>query len=159
MSGATHGFMWTWNAHAIHVESAAIYHHTETTHMSKNSKTAKGTKSKKPKMAPVSIWPNSAAKAPDAASTPAPAEDAPKEKKRAKAGKMSGLDAVVKVLAEAGAPMNTQTMVETAAAKGYWSSSGKTPAATIYAAIIREITKKGAAARFKKVERGMFTIA
>ena len=74
-------------------------------------------------------------------------------------GKMSGLDAAAKVLAEAGAPMNAKDMVDTAAAKGYWSSSGKTPAATIYAAIIREIAAKGTTARFKKTERGLFTIA
>ena len=75
------------------------------------------------------------------------------------AKKLSGLDAAAKVLAEAGAPMNAKDMVDTAAAKGYWSSGGKTPAATIYAAIIREIAAKGSTARFKKTERGLFTIA
>lgn len=90
------------------------------------------------------------------------APEAPKVRKpRAEKtdGKMSGLDAAAKVLAESGAPMNTKDMVETAAAKGYWSSNGKTPAVTIYAAIIREITSKGEQARFKKTERGLFTIA
>jgi restriction system protein len=103
---------------------------------------------------------------PKAATTPeaaaAPATDTPKTKKqRAKKndGKMSGLDAAHKVLVEAGTPMKTKDMVDTAAAKGYWTSGGKTPAATIYAAIIREIAKKGAEARFKKTDRGLFTIA
>lgn len=41
---------------------------------------------------------------------------------------------------------------------GYWTSpGGKTPAATLYSAILREIQRKGADARFKKVERGLFT--
>ena len=95
-------------------------------------------------------------------STPPDAPETPKGKKpRAKKvdGKMSGLDAAAKVLVESGTPMNTKDMVETAAAKGYWSSSAKTPAATIYAAIIRELAQKGATARFKKTERGLFTIA
>ena len=68
----------------------------------------------------------------------------------------SGLDAAAKVLAEAGEPMNCKEMVERMLAKGLWSSGGKTPEATIYAAIIREIAAKGSKARFKKVARGQF---
>ncbi|MBS0198269.1 MAG: hypothetical protein JSR77_16070, partial [Planctomycetes bacterium] len=42
-------------------------------------------------------------------------------------------------------------------AKHLWSSpEGKTPEATLYAAIIREIAAKGNAARFKKHDRGVF---
>ena len=44
-------------------------------------------------------------------------------------------------------------------AKGLWTTNGKTPEATIYAAIIREIAAKGKDARFKKVERGKFEFA
>jgi hypothetical protein len=63
----------------------------------------------------------------------------------------------VKVLAEAGQPMTCQEMIDTMAAKGYWTSpGGKTPAATLYSAILRELTAKGADARFTKVERGKF---
>jgi hypothetical protein len=41
--------------------------------------------------------------------------------------------------------------------QGLWTSpGGKTPEATLYAAIIREIAAKGTAARFKKHERGVF---
>ena len=74
-------------------------------------------------------------------------------------GKMSGLDAAAKVLAEAELPLNTKMIVERAFAKGYWSSSGKTPAATIYSAMLREINAKGAESRFKKTDRGLFTAA
>ena len=45
------------------------------------------------------------------------------------------------------------------AAKGYWKSpGGKTPAATLYSAILRECQKKGKDARFKKVDRGRFAL-
>ncbi|MBL8747093.1 MAG: winged helix-turn-helix domain-containing protein [Phycisphaerae bacterium] len=79
--------------------------------------------------------------------------------KPARAKKMSGLDAAAKVLADARNPMNCKDIVDAARAKGLWSSGGKTPAATIYAAIIREIAAKKKEARFKKTERGMFIAA
>jgi hypothetical protein len=71
-------------------------------------------------------------------------------------GKMSGLDAAHRVLVEAGKPLNTKTMVETMLAKGYWTTGGKTPSATIYAAILREVVAKGKDARFRKTGRGTF---
>jgi hypothetical protein len=43
------------------------------------------------------------------------------------------------------------------AEKGYWSSpTGRTPSATLYSAILRELKTKGAAARFRKTDRGRF---
>jgi hypothetical protein len=86
---------------------------------------------------------------------------APKAKKapaQPKAKKTSGLDAAVQVLKDAGQPMNAKAMVETMLAKGMWKTGGKTPAATIYAAIIREIATKGKDARFRKTDRGLFTL-
>ena len=54
--------------------------------------------------------------------------------------------------------MNTKEMVEAMAAKGYWTRpGGKTPHATLYSAILREIKTKGNDARFTKTERGKFT--
>lgn len=71
--------------------------------------------------------------------------------------KLSALDAAARVLGEAGAAMNCKEMIEAMAAKGYWTSpGGKTPHATLYAAILREITVKGKEARFAKTERGKF---
>jgi hypothetical protein len=76
---------------------------------------------------------------------------APKEKK------LSALDAAAKVLGEAGQPLNCQEMIATMAEKGYWKSpGGKTPAATLYSALLREITTKEPASRFVKTERGKF---
>ena len=82
---------------------------------------------------------------------------APKPKKEKR---MSGLDAAAKVLEEASQPMTVKEMVEAAETKGYWKSpGGKTPHATVYSAIIREIAAKGSEARFRKTERGKFAHA
>jgi hypothetical protein len=89
-------------------------------------------------------------------SEPAPVKkakrnDTPKEKK------LSAIDAAAKVLTEAAEPMNAKEMVDAMATKGYWSSpGGKTPHATLYSAIIREISTKGGESRFQKTERGKF---
>ena len=79
--------------------------------------------------------------------------------KPAKQRKPSGLDAAAQVLAEAGEPMGCKDMVERMLAKGLWQTGGKTPSATIYAAIIREIATKGDASRFRKTDRGRFELA
>jgi len=89
--------------------------------------------------------------------TDKPAQSKPKAAKAER--KPSGLDAAAQVLAEAGEPLDTKTMVERMLAKGLWKTDGKTPAATIYAAIIREIAVKGAASRFRKTARGKFELA
>ncbi len=73
--------------------------------------------------------------------------------------KMSGLDAAAKVLAEAGEPMNVKAVVEAAMAKGYWTSKGATPWATVYSAVIREIVAKKETSRFRKTAKGMFELA
>ena len=79
----------------------------------------------------------------------------PRPNKPASDRKPSGLDLAAKVLAEAGEPLAAKAIAERAIAAG-WKTSGKTPHATLYAAIIREISKKGDAARFKKTDRGLF---
>ncbi len=73
--------------------------------------------------------------------------------------KLSGLDAAALVLREAGVPMNAQDLVARILERGLWTTDGKTPAATIYAAMIREIKVKGDKARFAKVDRGRFAAA
>jgi hypothetical protein len=71
--------------------------------------------------------------------------------------KLSAIDAAAWVLQEAATPMTTQEMIGAMAIKGYWSSpAGKTPAATLYSAILREITSKGNASRFTKPGPGRF---
>ena len=92
-----------------------------------------------------------------------PEAEKTKKKPRTKKGKaekpkrVSGLDAAALVLEATGEPMNAKEMVEAALAKNYWKSpGGKTPHATVYSAIIREIAAKGSESRFRKAERGRF---
>ena len=54
--------------------------------------------------------------------------------------------------------MSCGKITEVAMGRGYWAPEGKTPAATLYSAILREIGKKGKDARFKKVARGQFEL-
>ncbi|HEY3325046.1 MAG TPA: winged helix-turn-helix domain-containing protein [Planctomycetota bacterium] len=102
--------------------------------------------------APVEVTPETA---------PATEPEAPAAKAKGKtpktSGKMSGLDAAAKVLAASTTPLTTKELVEVMVGEGLWTSKGATPAQTIYSAIIREIAKKGSAARFRKTERGHFT--
>jgi len=93
------------------------------------------------------------------ASKPEGAKKAKKEPKATKEKKTSALDAAAKVLSENGEPMNCQEMIKTMADKGYWTSpGGLTPHATLYSAILREIKAKRKEARFKKADRGKFSL-
>jgi hypothetical protein len=98
--------------------------------------------------------------------TPADATKRPRTRKPKKAAadgkekKLSALDAAVKVLGETGQAMTCPELISAMAAKGYWTSpGGKTPQATLHAAIAREITTKDALSRFRKADRGKFALA
>jgi hypothetical protein len=81
----------------------------------------------------------------------------PKAPKAAKPKRTSALDAAAQVIAKADKPMRAVDMIAQMEAKGLWKSpGGKTPEATLYAAIIREIAAKGKDARFAKHDRGLF---
>jgi hypothetical protein len=124
---------------------------------SKKKMAAAGRKATKTKAARAA---KTAAAAANPAAVPAPAAThQPQTPAPAKSPKrMSALDAAAKVLAETGRPMSCAELIAAMAAKGYWSSpKGKTPAATLYAALTREAATKGAAARFRKVAPGQFT--
>ncbi len=77
----------------------------------------------------------------------------------AKEERPSLLNLAAKALAEAGQPLTCKEMVEKVLATGLWQTGGKTPAATLYSAILREITTKNEAARFRKVDKGKFVAA
>ena len=82
---------------------------------------------------------------------------ASKKNKAPKGKKLSAIDAAAQVLASAKEPMNTKEMIEAMAAKALWTSpGGKTPHATLYSALIREIALKGKESRFVKKEQGKF---
>ena len=73
--------------------------------------------------------------------------------------RVSALDAAAQVLAKAGKPMRAQELIAAMAEQNLWKSPcGKTPHATLYAAMMREARDKGDAARFRKVDRGMFAV-
>lgn len=72
--------------------------------------------------------------------------------------RLSCVAAALKVLGESSEPMNAQELITAMEAKGYWSSpGGKTPHATLYSAILRDLVK-GDDSRFVKTERGRFTV-
>ncbi len=71
--------------------------------------------------------------------------------------RLSALAAAAQVLAKEDKPMGAQELIAAMAEQGLWSSpAGKTPHATLYAAMMREERDKGATSRFRKVERGQF---
>jgi len=79
--------------------------------------------------------------------------------------KMSLLDAAAFVLSvgpddHSSDRMGCRQIVELAAKRNLWKpGKGLTPERTLYSAILREITTKGAESRFVKAERGMFALA
>jgi len=81
--------------------------------------------------------------------------DAKPPKARRKRSKLSGLDMAAIVLAEAGEPLGTKEITTRVIAKG-WKTRGKTPAATLYSAMLREIADRGTDSRFAKTGRGEF---
>ena len=83
-----------------------------------------------------------------------------KEAKPTPAKRTSLLDAAATVLGSAKEPMQAKQIVEQVVERGLWKpGAGKTPHATLYAAMTREINAKGKDARFRKVGRGKFTAA
>ena len=73
---------------------------------------------------------------------------------------MSLVDAAVSILSQGtGDPMGCKELVAEAVNRGLWAPrTGKTPASTLYAAILREIATKGDKSRFVKTERGKFAL-
>jgi hypothetical protein len=60
------------------------------------------------------------------------------------AKQLSALDAAAKVLGETGQSLSCPELITAMAARGYWSSpKGRTPAATLYSAILRELQNQG----------------
>ncbi|MDA9859528.1 winged helix-turn-helix domain-containing protein, partial [Rubripirellula sp.] len=71
--------------------------------------------------------------------------------------KLSCVKAALQVLADSTDPMNTQELISAMVDQGLWESpGGKTPHATLYSAILRDM-KRGDESRFVKTERGRFT--
>jgi hypothetical protein len=98
-----------------------------------------------------------AAARPAAAGAPPQAAPPPPSGHQAK---LSALEAAARVLGETGQALTCPALIRAMAAQGYWTSpAGKTPHATLYAAIWREIQTKKDQARFRKTGRGKFALA
>ncbi len=134
------------------------------------SKNAKGSKTQKGRAAKAAEPADVATVAADAVEATTVTETAPiaapAATKRETATKdvkpMGILGAAVRVLEDHQneTPMNCSDMVGEMQAKGYWQprKGGKTPANTLYSAILREINTKADASRFRKAERGKFLL-
>ena len=121
---------------------------TKTTTKSSSTKATAKAKATKKSAVPKTATPVAKAKG-----TPKAANEAPAT------GKLSQIAAAERVLADANEPMTCKALVEAMSAKGYWSSpGGKTPEATLYASLLRQIRDKGADATFQKTGRGLFAL-
>ncbi|HEX8914376.1 MAG TPA: winged helix-turn-helix domain-containing protein, partial [Humisphaera sp.] len=89
---------------------------------------------------------------------PTPAAEPPKAAAPPAEGMLSCLGAAAEVLKGAAEPMRCRELVDAMAARGLWSSTAPTPHQTLASALLREITKKGAASRFRKADRGRFAL-
>jgi|GEM_PF-628902 len=102
-----------------------------------------------------------AAKSSDARNAKSAATNAP----RSGGAKLSALDAAALVLAdlsksEAATGIAANDLIDRMQSNGLWQSpGGKTPSATLYAAMVREISAKGDASRFARIAKGRFTLA
>ena len=71
--------------------------------------------------------------------------------------RLSALDAAERVLKETKKPMHAGELIDAMAERKLWESPvGKTPTATLFAAMLREIAVKGDDSRFAKMDRGLF---
>ena len=76
------------------------------------------------------------------------------------AKKLSAVSAAARVLAETKQPMSCPELIAAMEARGYWTSpNGKTPAATLAAALQREIVVRKDQARFQKTGPGRYGLA
>ncbi|HQR08352.1 MAG TPA: HTH domain-containing protein [Gemmatales bacterium] len=90
-------------------------------------------------------------------------EPAPKKPRKLKVKadlkpkKLSMIKAALQVLQDRKMPMTCPELIDVMATEDLWTSpGGKTPAATLYAALARSIKDLGKASEFRKTERGKF---
>jgi hypothetical protein len=73
-------------------------------------------------------------------------------------GKMSMLDAAVEILKGSTEPITVKEITRAVFEKDLAASNGRTPHATLSAAMGREIAAKGAESRFRRADRGRFAL-
>jgi len=69
---------------------------------------------------------------------------------------MGALEAVLKVLQEAGTPLHYREITKRILARKLWSAAGETPAATVNARLTVDMKKLGKTSAFRRVGRGMY---
>lgn len=69
---------------------------------------------------------------------------------------MTVLEAAKKVLEEAGAPLHVRDLTATMLAKGYWSTQGLTPEATVQARLCTDLKTREGASLFVRTARGCY---
>jgi len=94
---------------------------------------------------------------PPVKSKPSAAPAGPKRPGPQRSG-LGGLDAAATVLSGANKPMNCKELVAQMLTRKLWSTKGKTPTATIGAALARDINAKKEKSRFRKAGPGLFTL-
>jgi restriction system protein len=68
------------------------------------------------------------------------------------------LEAILKVLQEAGTPLHYREITKRVLAAGLWKTEGKTPDATINARLAVDVKKNGRASAFRRVGPGVFAL-
>ncbi len=71
---------------------------------------------------------------------------------------MAILEKAEEVLREAGEPLHAKDIAERMIAKGIWSTSGKTPGATVNARLAVDIKRQQSLSRFQRTGRGVFAL-
>ena len=71
---------------------------------------------------------------------------------------MNALDAAAAVLAHVGAPLHYKEITERMLARELWTTSGKTPWATVGARIAVDIQERGLASRFVRASAGSYAL-
>jgi len=69
---------------------------------------------------------------------------------------MNAIEAAIEVLRKVGTPLRFEELTKRMISSGLWSTKGKTPAATVNAAITVNIKKKGEASPFVRVTAGTY---
>lgn len=71
---------------------------------------------------------------------------------------MTILDAVLKVLQDAGTPLHYLEITKRILAEKLWKTDGKTPEATVNARLAVDVKKNGKASAFRRAGRGVFAV-
>ena len=98
-------------------------------------------------------------KAPSVATKPGKAPAGKPNPSTAIVAKLGLLEACAGILTECGTPKTARELSKAIIASGVWTPGGKTPYATVTAAIILDITKKGDDSEFRRCPDGTFVHA